>query len=41
MIAATLSDVDTMDDALRTADQTPGSRFAAAVTALTTVGVRR
>jgi glycosyltransferase A (GT-A) superfamily protein (DUF2064 family) len=41
MIAATLSDVDTVDDALRIAEQTPRGRFAPAVAAITTVGARR
>jgi glycosyltransferase A (GT-A) superfamily protein (DUF2064 family) len=41
MIAATLSDVDTVDDAMRVAEQMPASRFADAVAAITTVGVRR
>jgi hypothetical protein len=31
MITSTLSDVDTIDDALRVAEALPGSRFAAAV----------
>jgi glycosyltransferase A (GT-A) superfamily protein (DUF2064 family) len=40
MIAATLSDVDTVDDALLVAARVPASRFAGAVAAITTVGVR-
>jgi hypothetical protein len=40
MIADTLSDVDTVDDALRVAELVPTTRFAAAVAAITTVGVR-
>jgi glycosyltransferase A (GT-A) superfamily protein (DUF2064 family) len=41
MIAATLSDVDTMDDAMWVAEQTMTTRFAGAVAAITPVGVRR
>jgi uncharacterized protein len=41
VLAATLSDVDTVDDALWVAERTPTGRFAAAVAAITTVGVRR
>ncbi len=41
MIANTLSDVDTVADALWVAQRTPSGRFAAAVAAMTTVGVHR
>jgi hypothetical protein len=41
MIAATLSDVDTVDDAIWVAERTQTTRFAAAVAAITPVGVRR
>jgi uncharacterized protein len=41
MIAATLSDVDTVDDAIWVAERTLTTRFAAAVAAITPVGVRR